>query len=258
MIINTNKTLQKNMKKEIIIENKLEEIAKIAQFIEDLGRSLLLPDNVIMNINLAIEETITNIMQHCCPTDKSKEITLDIDIEPGLLTFQIIYDGTPFKMPDKETTAEAPTTLDQLLSKELGILLIRRTMDEVNYESTDSKNILTLIKHIDTSSYKFEASMRTNLCKIEDVTILAIEGRLDTANAQEFNNVILSLLEDLHPNIIINCEGMTYISSSGLRCFITLQKGVSSHNGNLAIEAMKPEIKKIFDLTGCSPLFTIR
>ena len=245
------------MKKEIIINNELEEIIKIAQFIEELGRSLLLSPNVVMNIDLAIEEAITNIMQYLCPKDKSKEITLNVDIESDLLTFQIIYDGIPFNLPDKETAMEAAMTLEQLLSKELGILLIRRTMDEVNYRSADTQNILILKKHINTS-YKLEATMRTNLCKIEDVTILAIDGRLDTANAREFNSVILSLFEEPHPNIIINCEGMTYISSSGLRSFIMLQKSVSAHNGNLAIEAMKPEIKKIFDMTGCSPLFTIR
>ena len=103
-----------------------------------------------------------------------------------------------------------------------------------------------------------EATMKTNLCKIEDVTVLAIEGRLDTINANDFNAVIQPLLADTTPNIIINCEGMTYISSSGLRSFIILQKSVSQHNGCLAVEAVQPEIRKIFDMTGCSSLFTIR
>ena len=48
----------KNMEKEIIIDNKLDEIAKIAQFIEELGMSLQLPSEITMSINLAIEEAI--------------------------------------------------------------------------------------------------------------------------------------------------------------------------------------------------------
>ena len=49
-----------------------------------------------------------------------------------------------------------------------------------------------------------------------------------------------------------------YISSSGLRSLITLQKSVKQHNGQLVLEAMRAEIRKIFDMTGCSGLFIIR
>lgn len=130
-------------------------------------------------------------------------------------------------------------------------------MDEVEYHSTDSQNELTLIKKIDMD-FKPEASLKTNICKIEEVTILTIEGRLDTANSNGFNTVISPLLSIPAPNIIINCEGLLYISSSGLRSLITLQKSVRQHRGELVIEAMRPEIRKIFDMTGCSSLFTIR
>ena len=106
--------------------------------------------------------------------------------------------------------------------------------------------------------FKPEATLKTNLCKIEEVTILTVEGRLDTANTNEFNALIQPLLNVQNPNIIINCEGLLYISSSGLRSLITLQKSVKQHNGQLVLEAMRPEIRKIFDMTGCSGLFVIR
>ena len=70
--------------------------------------------------------------------------------------------------------------------------------------------------------FKPEASLKTNICKIEEVTILTIEGRLDTANSNDFNVVISPLLSMPTPNIIINVEGLLYISSSGLRSLITL------------------------------------
>ena len=55
-----------------------------------------------------------------------------------------------------------------------------------------------------------------------------------------------------------NCEQMSYISSSGLRCFLILQKSVQKNQGSLIIEAMRPEIKNIFEMTGCTSLFNIR
>ena len=247
----------KNMEKEITIENQVEEIAIIAQFIEELGMSLHLPSGITMSLNLAIEEAISNIIHHGYPQNQKGEITLRTSVAPGLLIAQIIDDGISFDPTERNTDADNIISLDQQLTQGLGLFLIRRTMDKVEYHSTESQNELTLIKKIDMD-FKPEASLKTNICKIEEVTILTIEGRLDTANSNDFNVVISPLLSMPTPNIIINVEGLLYISSSGLRSLITLQKCVRQHQGVLVIEAMRPEILKIFDMTGCSSLFTIR
>ncbi len=247
----------KNMEKEIIINNQPDEITRIAQFIDELGMSLQLPPSITMSVNLAIEEAISNIIHHGYPANKEGEITLLTSVAPGILTARIIDNGISFDPTERNTDADNTISLDQQLTQGLGLFLIRRTMDKVEYHSTESQNELTLIKKIDMD-FKPEASLKTNICKIEEVTILTIEGRLDTANSNDFNVVISPLLSMPTPNIIINVEGLLYISSSGLRSLITLQKCVRQHQGVLVIEAMRPEILKIFDMTGCSSLFTIR
>lgn len=247
----------KNMEKEIIINNQPDEITRIAQFIDELGMSLQLPSSITMSVNLAIEEAISNIIRHGYPANKEGEITLLTSVAPGILTARIIDNGISFDPTERNTDADNIISLDQQLTQGLGLFLIRRTMDKVEYHSTESQNELTLIKKIDMD-FKPEASLKTNICKIEEVTILTIEGRLDTANSNDFNVVISPLLSMPTPNIIINVEGLLYISSSGLRSLITLQKCVRQHQGVLVIEAMRPEILKIFDMTGCSSLFTIR
>ena len=248
----------KNMEKEITIENQVEEIAIIAQFIEELGMSLHLPSGITMSLNLAIEEAISNIIHHGYPQNQKGEITLRTSVAPGLLIAQIIDDGISFDPTKSENEAsENALSLEQQLTQGLGLFLIRRTMDKVEYHSTDNQNELILTKNIEMD-FKPEATLKTNLCKIEEVIILTVEGRLDTANTNEFNALIQPLLSVQNPNIIINCEGLLYISSSGLRSLITLQKIVKQHNGQLVLEAMRAEIRKIFDMTGCSGLFIIR
>lgn len=246
------------MEKEITIDNQLDEVSRIAQFIEELGMSLHLLPSITMSINLAIEEAISNIIHHGYPDKRRSEITLITSVSPGLLTARIIDDGISFDPTyGNNETSDNPLSLEQRLIQGLGLFLIRRTMDEVKYHSTDNHNELILTKKIDMD-FKPETTLKTNLCKIEDVTILTIEGRLDTANANEFNAVIQPLLNLQSSSIIVNCEGLMYISSSGLRSLITLQKSAKQHNGELILEAMRPEIRKIFDMTGCSGLFTIR
>ena len=61
------------MEKEIIINNKLNEISRISQFMEELGVSLNIPSEIAMSINLAIEEIIANIIQNAYPDDKLGE-----------------------------------------------------------------------------------------------------------------------------------------------------------------------------------------
>ena len=66
----------KNMEKEIIIDNQLDEVARIALFIEELGMSLQLPASITMSLNLAIEEAVTNIIRYGYPSNKESEIIL--------------------------------------------------------------------------------------------------------------------------------------------------------------------------------------
>ncbi|MDD3037413.1 anti-sigma factor antagonist [Bacteroides sp.] len=244
------------MEKEIIIDNNLDEITRITQFIEEMGMSLKLPSEITMSINLAIEEAVTNIIQHGYPKGISSDIILKVNIAPRTLTFYIIDEGLSFDPTAKESP-DNTISLEQRLTEGLGLFLIRRTMDKIEYHTNGTSNQLTLIKQID-NNFKQEATLKTNLCKIEGVTVLAVEGRLDTANTNEFNSVIQPLLNDSNPDIILNCEGLSYISSSGLRSLIVLQKSVLQHRGSLVIEAIRPEILKIFEMTGCSTLFTIR
>lgn len=246
----------KNMEKEIIIDNQLDEVTRIAQFIEELGMSLHLSASITMSINLAIEEAVTNIIRYGYPPNKESEIILRTSVAPGMLTTRIIDDGISFDPTEKEATTSTQS-LDQHLTQGLGLFLIRRTMDKVEYHSTNNHNELILTKNIDMN-FEPEATLKTNICKIEEVTILTVEGRLDTANSNTFNTIIQPLLNMENPDIIVNCEALSFISSSGLRSMITLQKSVTQHNGQLVLEAMKPEIRKIFDMTGCSNLFTIR
>lgn len=246
----------KNMEKEIIINNKVEEIARITQFIEEIGMSLRMPSELTMSINLGIEEAVGNIIKHGYPGGETSEIILRVSFAPEELTFLIIDEGVPFDL-SRIKEHDAPLALEQQLTEGLGLFLIRRTMDSVSYTTIASQNYFALTKKI-SNTFQPEVTMRINKCKIEDIIILAIEGRLDTLNAHKLETATQELLQEPTLNIIINCEGLTYISSSGLRSFILLQKNITRRSGSLVLEAMKPEIRKIFDLTGCSTLLTIR
>ena len=248
------------MEKEVIISNDLSEIAHVTNFIKDLGDSLQLSSDDVMSFSLALEEAIVNVIKYAYPKGGDYEVRVRINISSQEFTFAIVDNGVSFNPTFSVDLYEGKLeshTQEQHFFDSLGIRLIRQIMDEVSYQSVNGQNILTLKKRMDIE-LKPEKTMKINVCKIEGITIITIEGRLDTVNAREFDLIIQPIQNDSTPNIIINCENFTYISSSGIRSFILLQKGVVKNKGLVVLEAMRPEIRKIFDMTGCSSLFCIR
>lgn len=87
-----------------------------------------------------------------------------------------------------------------------------------------------------------------------DVTL---KGRLDTTNADQFQQDIAVLMEGENPQITIDCTDMEYTSSQGLRMFLMLQKSVNTRLGTMVMKDMRPQVKEVFDITGFSNIIKI-
>ena len=85
-----------------------------------------------------------------------------------------------------------------------------------------------------------------------------VSGRLDTPSAVKAQQEIEPLLENANKEIILDCEHLEYISSSGLRLFLTIRKAASAKGGKVIIEHINEDIKKVFMMTGFFNLFEIR
>jgi len=86
-------------------------------------------------------------------------------------------------------------------------------------------------------------------------TVIVITGRLDTVNASDFEKAVAPVIAGDMRDIVLDCASLDYISSSGLRSFLTMQKAANAKQGKLSLKNMKPDIKDIFDMTGFSAMF---
>ncbi len=89
-------------------------------------------------------------------------------------------------------------------------------------------------------------------------TLVTLNGRLDTTNADQFQADIQPLMTSPKPDIDIDCTGMTYTSSQGLRIFLSLQKSVLARGGKMVMLQHDPQVKEVFDITGFSNIIAIR
>jgi len=93
--------------------------------------------------------------------------------------------------------------------------------------------------------------------KTSDVNILSIGGRLDAYSAAEAEKKLDELITAGNVKIVLNLEGLEYISSSGLRVFLAQLKKVRKQQGDIKLCCMKPNIREVFDIAGFTQLFNI-
>ena len=135
------------MEKKLVIKNEISEIGKLATFIEELGEELVLTPDLIFNLNLALEEAVTNVILYAYPKEVRKDIFISANMSDNILIFVLTDSGKEFdptKVPDADITLSA----EEREIGGLGIFLIRQIMDTVEYQRIDGKNVLSMSKQL--------------------------------------------------------------------------------------------------------------
>lgn len=135
------------MEKEIKLINDLAEISRLEVFVEELGGQLCLSPDITMNINLALEEAIANIIMYAYPVKESREIILKVTFTGQQLIFLLTDSGISFD-PTQVSDVDFDLSIEDRPIGGLGIFLIRQIMNEVTYQRIDGKNKLIMKKNI--------------------------------------------------------------------------------------------------------------
>ena len=85
-----------------------------------------------------------------------------------------------------------------------------------------------------------------------------LEGSLDTAAAPETEKAMSPLNEVEGKDIIIDCTGLEYISSAGLRIFLGILQNAEEKNGHVYIRNINDKVRAIFAITGFSNIFEFK
>ena len=100
--------------------------------------------------------------------------------------------------------------------------------------------------------------MEVYITESKGTTTARFVGRLDTPAASEVTQAVQPLLDKADGTIVLDCGKMTYISSSGLRIFLTIRKAAAAQGGKIIIQGLSNEIRQVFMMTGFLQLFEIR
>ena len=133
------------MKRVLIIKNEFTEISKLVTFIETIGEELGLSPALVMSLNLALEEAVSNIILYAYPKEFNQDISIEAVKENNALIFTITDTGVEFD-PTKGGDVDITLTVEDRPVGGLGIFLIKKIMNEVEYKRVDDMNVFTLKK----------------------------------------------------------------------------------------------------------------
>jgi len=89
-----------------------------------------------------------------------------------------------------------------------------------------------------------------------NITILALDGRLDGESGPSLEKTIHHSLTKECKQIIFDCTQLNYISSAGLRVFLLSSKNAKAQGGDVAFCSLQPAIVEIFELSGFDNFFS--
>jgi serine/threonine-protein kinase RsbW len=125
---------------------QIENLYNILHFIKRCAHDQGLPKERIKEIELAAEEALVNIFNYAYPGEKGDvEVHCRVD-DPGTLICDIIDAGIPFNILSQADPDLSGNILERDIGG-LGVFLIKKMADSVDYERKEDRNILTLTFH---------------------------------------------------------------------------------------------------------------
>jgi sigma-B regulation protein RsbU (phosphoserine phosphatase) len=135
-------------RQEIIISNKLGEIDRVNDTFNEFAEQCDIPMPVSLKVNMVFDELLNNVISYAYGDEEEHSIEVIVERSGEQLSISISDDGVPFN----PFTREDPDTTLSLEERDiggLGIHLVKKVMDEANYQRRHNRNIVTLIKNLD-------------------------------------------------------------------------------------------------------------
>ncbi|MBO6034037.1 MAG: ATP-binding protein [Prevotella sp.] len=133
--------------KNLTLPNDVQEVPKLAAFVDEICEAVGIDMSSAMKMNLAIEEAVVNVMNYAYPSGTKGEVRIEAKAHEGYVEFVISDDGKPFN-PTEVKDADTTLSVEERDIGGLGIFLVKHYMDKVKYKYVDGQNVLTLRKNL--------------------------------------------------------------------------------------------------------------
>jgi serine/threonine-protein kinase RsbW len=246
----------------LVVSGRYENIPLIVDLVRTAAVDAGFDEPTVYHCQMSVDEACTNIIEHAYGGEDRGDIDITCTVEENLFSVTLFDRGEPFD-PDRVPLPVIDSDISKIRPGGIGLHLMRQLMDEVYFSFSDEGNRLTMVKRA-----KDEGSMpppdrvgRGTTVEIheagDDVVVITPDGRLDSAAAPDFENVMLDNLDRGKTRLVIDMAGVTYISSRGLKALVTAWRVARENGGDIVLCSMKLAVFDIFKMVGFTKVFTI-
>jgi sigma-B regulation protein RsbU (phosphoserine phosphatase) len=132
---------------EIRFHNRLSELDRLGQTLSEFSQQHGLAAKVTRDLNIALEEILTNIISYGYTDDREHVIRVRLDVQPGEVKAEVEDDGQPFN-PLEASEVDTAKPLEERTIGGLGIHLVRKLMDGLEYQRQEGKNLFRMKKNL--------------------------------------------------------------------------------------------------------------
>ena len=130
----------------VTIETRLEELTRLTEAVENLGEQENWSLALVGKVNLVLEELAMNTINHGHDEGLHK-ITVTFNSTDDALTIDVVDDGKPFDPLNDAPIPDINAPIHERTVGGLGVLLVRKLMDELTYRREEGRNHLTLVAY---------------------------------------------------------------------------------------------------------------
>ena len=134
--------------REITVDAVAENIDMVTEFADEVLDSYGCPVKVRMQIDIAIDEILSNIAYYAYGEQGGKvTVGFQIQDEPKMICVTFSDNGIPYNPLEKEDP-DVSLSAEKREIGGLGIYMVKKSMDEMSYRYSDGKNILVIKKNL--------------------------------------------------------------------------------------------------------------
>ncbi len=134
---------------ELRVAATIENVSRVSDFVRDAGKRLQLTDDVLFDIDVAVEEASTNIVRHAYGPDHRGDMQVRVQAADDAVYVTLTDWGVPFDADSVHLDVDVP--LEVRAEGGMGVLLVHKLMDGVTRKMASAPggpNVLTLTKYI--------------------------------------------------------------------------------------------------------------
>jgi anti-anti-sigma factor len=228
---------------------RLDQLSAIGELITAVARQLNMGNRDVFAVQMAVDEAATNIIVHGFADQPDGSLQLICWQEGSDLVIQIRDRGQQFD-PDEVPEPDLHTSLEDRQEGGLGIFLMRRMMDRVEFTQEGDENVLTMARHCTPSAGL-----------VAGTALVTPKGRIDATTSPQLERMLRGPIEAAQRFVLVDLSQVTYLSSSGLRVLLIAAKELDQHDGNLILCCLQPSVNRVLRMTGFGeilPLYQTR